>query len=174
MVVCLLNVIKQTDYHISCLQNVLTWVATGICEFDQRKAAEIALGTVTLWLESNHSSVNHVIVCAYENADYEIYKDLMSTVYFPVSKNHSLDNYLKSNWSNYCVLNVKNIETSDESGQNLSGCQIYRSTESLGECKKRISGKVDFSQVTLTMEKMFVFLTLLYRSCIVYHYLEIT
>ena len=53
----------------------------------------------------------------------------MSNVYFPVSKNHLTDYYVKGNASNDCVLNVKNVETSDESGQNLSGCQIYPSTE---------------------------------------------
>ena len=125
--------IMLTHYHISCLQNVLTWVATGICGFDQRTATEIALATVRLWLESNHSSVNYVIFCAYENADYDIYNNQISTVYIPVSKNHSLDNYVKDNWSNDCVLNVKNDKVSDKSGQNLSGCQIYLSTESLGE-----------------------------------------
>ena len=62
----MMHYITLTDYHMSCLQNVLTWLATGICGFDQRKATEIALGTVRLWLESNHSSVNHVIFCAYE------------------------------------------------------------------------------------------------------------
>ena len=46
--------IKLKDCYKSCLQNVLTYdvksiafccVATGICGFDQRKAAEIALAT---------------------------------------------------------------------------------------------------------------------------------
>ena len=39
-------------------------------------------------LESSHSSVDRVIFCTYENAHYEIYKDLMPNVYFPVSKYH--------------------------------------------------------------------------------------
>ena len=34
------------------------FVATVICGFDQRKAAEIALATVRHWLELNHSSVD--------------------------------------------------------------------------------------------------------------------
>ena len=57
----------------------------------------------------------------------------MSIVYFPVSENHLLDNYLKDNSSNDCVLNVRNVEFSDKSGPNLSRCQIYLSTESPGE-----------------------------------------
>ena len=49
------NVIKLKDCYKSCLQNVLTYdvksiafcyVASSICRFDQRKAAEIALVTV--------------------------------------------------------------------------------------------------------------------------------
>ena len=64
------NVIKLKDCYKSCLQNVLTYdvksiafccVATSICGFDQRKAAEIALATVRFWLESNHFSGDHVI-----------------------------------------------------------------------------------------------------------------
>ena len=39
---------------------------------------------------------------------------------------------------------MKNAEISDELGENLSGWQIYRSTESSGESFERISGKVDF------------------------------
>ena len=93
------------------MQNVLTYnvksiafccVATGISGFDQTKAAEVALATVRLWLESSHSFVYRVIFCIYENADYEIYKDLMSTVYFPVSKNHLTDNYMKENSDKVC------------------------------------------------------------------------
>ena len=91
-------------------------MATGICGFDQSKAAEIALATVRLWPESNHSSVDQVIFCTHENADYEIYKDLMSTVYFPVSKIHLTDNYMRESSNNDCVVNVKNFEISDELG----------------------------------------------------------
>ena len=50
-----------------------------------------------------------------------------------MSENHLLDNYLKDNSSNDCVLNVRNVEVSDKSGPNLSRCQIYLSTESPGE-----------------------------------------
>ena len=71
----------------------------------------------------------------------------MSTVYFPVSKIHLTDNYMKENSNNNCVVNVKNFEISDELGQNLSGWKIYPSTESQKESSKRISVKVDFNVV---------------------------
>ena len=83
------NDLKLKDFYESCLQNVLTYnvksiafwcVGTGIPGFGQKKSAEIALVSARIWLESNHSSVDRVIFCTYENADYEIYKDLMSTV----------------------------------------------------------------------------------------------
>ena len=64
----------------------------------------------------------------------------MSTIYFPVSKLHLTDNYMKENSSKDCVVNVKNVEISNELGQNLSGCQIYPRAESPGESSKRISG----------------------------------
>ena len=48
----------------------------------------MTLATVRLWLESNDSSIDRVIFCTFENLDYETYKDLMSTIYFPVAKYH--------------------------------------------------------------------------------------
>ena len=120
-------------------------VATGTCGFDQRKAAELALATVRFWqLESNHSSVDRVIFCTHENADYEIHEDLMSTVYFPLSKIQLTDGYMKESSNNDCVVNLKNFEISDEVGQNLSGWQIHPMTESPKESSKIISEKVDF------------------------------
>ena len=110
-------------------------VVTGISEFDQKKAAEVALATVRLWLESNHSSVDCVIFCACENEDYEIYKDLMSMVYFPVSRIRLTGNYMK-----------KTQRLCSEC-ENLSQWQIYPSTKSPGESFKRISGKIDFNAV---------------------------
>lgn len=89
--------IKLKDCYKSYLQNFLTYdvesiafccVTTGIHWFDHKKAVEIALVTVRLWHESNHLSVDGVIVFPYENADYEIHKGLMSCIYFPVSKIH--------------------------------------------------------------------------------------
>ena len=61
------NYIKLKDCYKTCLQDILTYdvksiafccIATGISEFDQKKAAEVALATVRPWLESNHSSVD--------------------------------------------------------------------------------------------------------------------
>ena len=54
--------------------------AIGVPGCDPRNIAKMALATVRLWLESNHTSINHVVFCPYENADYELYRDLMSTV----------------------------------------------------------------------------------------------
>ena len=54
---------------------------------------------------------------------------------------------MKENWNKDSVVNVKNVENSDELDQNLSEWQIYPSTESPRESSKRISGKVDFNVV---------------------------
>ena len=88
--------------HKSCLQKVLAdnvksiglcCGAIGIPGFNSREATKMALATVRLWLESNHSSVDCVTFCTYENADYEIHKDLVSSVYFPGSKYHLTNIY---------------------------------------------------------------------------------
>ena len=42
----------------------------------------------------------------------------MFTVYFPMSKIHLTDKYMKESSNNHCVANVKNFEISDELGQN--------------------------------------------------------
>ena len=98
---------KLKDCYESCLHNVLTYdgnniksiafccLATGIFGFDRSKAAEIALNTVRVWLECNHLSVDRVIFCTYETEDFDIYKDLMSSVYFPVCNNDLSDNTLE-------------------------------------------------------------------------------
>ena len=127
--------------------------AIGIPGFDPKKAAKMAQATVRLWLESNHSSIDHVIFCTFENADYEIYKDLMSTVYFPLSKYHLTNIYTNENPNTACVVNVKNVEISNELGQSLPGLQIYPNftqnseSESLAGRSKRISSKVDFNVI---------------------------
>ena len=88
---------KLNNFYKSCLQKVLAYNVRSIAFscgaidipwFDPQNAAKMALATVRLWLESNHSLIECVIFCTFENIDYEIYKDLMSTVYFPVSKYH--------------------------------------------------------------------------------------
>ena len=89
---------KLNEFHKSCLQKVLAYnvksiafcyVAIGIPGFTQKKAAKMAKANVRLWLESNHSSIDCVVFCTFENEDYEIFfpdYDLLSNVYFPVSK----------------------------------------------------------------------------------------
>ena len=64
------------------------------------------------WLESNHSSIDHIIFFTYENADYEIYKALMSTVYFPVSIPFDYI-YMKENSNTDYVVNVEIVEISN-------------------------------------------------------------
>ena len=71
----------------------------------------------------------------------------MSNFYFPMSNIRSTDSYMNENSNNDCVENVKNFEICDELGQNLSGLQIYPSTESPNESSKRIDEKVDFNVV---------------------------
>lgn len=66
---------KECYYDVKSI--AFCCVAIGIHGFDQKKAAEISLTTV-----------NSIILCTYKNADYAVYKDLMSAVYFPISKIH--------------------------------------------------------------------------------------
>ena len=74
----------------SCLQKILAYNgksivfccgAIGIPGFDPKKTAKMALATVRPWLESNNSSFGDIIFCTFENADYEICKDLISTTF---------------------------------------------------------------------------------------------
>lgn len=82
---------KLKDCYESCLHNVLTYdrnniksiafccISTGVFKFDRRKAAEIALNTVRVWLEFNRLSVDRIIFCTYENEDFDIYKELITS-----------------------------------------------------------------------------------------------
>ena len=117
------NDYKLNDFHKSCLQKVLSYNvksvafccrAIGIPGLDPRKAAKMALAAVRLWLESNHSSTDCVIFSTYENVDCEIYKDLMSTVYFPMSKYHLTNFYMKENSNTDSVVNMKSVEISNK------------------------------------------------------------
>ena len=122
---------KQRDCYKSCLQKALAYVtkcvafrcvATHVHGFHQKKAAEIALATIRHWLESNHYAVDCVVFYGNENANYELYKDLMSTVYFPVSKLHLTGIlFVQENSDNDWVVNVKNIGISNEQDQPLLG-----------------------------------------------------
>ena len=153
---------KLNEFYKSCLQKVLAYNVKsiafccgviGIPGFDPREAAKMALATVRLWLESNHFSIDRVIFCTYESADYEICKDLISAVYFPVSKYHLTNICMEENSNTDCVVNAKSVEISNELGQSLPELQIYpnfaRNSESksLAGRSKRISSKVDFNVI---------------------------
>ena len=154
------NDYKLNDFYRCCLEKVLAYNVKsiaicrgtfGIPGFDSREADKMAIATIRLWLESNHSSIERVIFCANENADYEIYKDLISTVYFPVSKYHLTNINMKESSNSDCVVNKKSVEISNGLGQSLLGVQIYPNfgqnseSESFTGRSKRISGKVDFN-----------------------------
>ena len=154
------NDYKLNDFYKSCLEKVLAYNvksiafccrANGIPGFDPRETAKMALAIVRLWLESNHFSIDCVIFCANENADYEIYKDLISTVYFSMSKYHLTNMNMKESSNTDCVVNKKSVEISNELGQSLLGVQIYPNfgqnseSESFAGRSKRISSKVDFN-----------------------------
>ena len=64
-----------------------------------------------------------------------------------MTKIHLTDSYMKENSNNDCVVRVKHFEICDKLGQNLSGWQIYPSTESPKESSRRINEKVDFNVV---------------------------
>ena len=49
----------------------------------------------------------------------------MSNVYFPVSKYHLTNIYMKENSNTDCVVNEKSDEISNELGQSLPGLHIY-------------------------------------------------
>ena len=74
----------------------------------------MALATGKYWSGSNHSSINHVIFCIYETADYEIYKDLISTFYSLVSKYNLANIYMKENLNTDFVVNVKSFKISNK------------------------------------------------------------
>ena len=51
----------------------------------------------------------------------------MATAYFPVSKLHLTDNYVKENSNNDCVLNVKNLEIINfELGQIFQMADLFK------------------------------------------------
>ena len=85
----------------------------------------------------------------YENADYKIYRDLIFSVYLPVSKCHLGDNFMKKSLNSDC----ENFKMSNVLAQNIPGLKIYPSTarksksESQGEESKRISRKVDLNLI---------------------------
>ena len=91
------NDYKLNDFYKSCLWKVLAYnvksfafccEAINIPGSQTKEAAKIGLATVRLWLESNHSSIDHVIFCTFENVDYQIYnvQCLLSCVKIPFDK----------------------------------------------------------------------------------------
>ena len=50
-------------------------ISTGVFNFPQDLAAEIAIGTVTEYLESNETTLKHVIFNVFTDEDYLIYKE---------------------------------------------------------------------------------------------------
>ena len=120
------NDYKLNDFYKSYLQKVLAYNLKSVAfGFDPREAATMTVATVRLWLGSNHSSIDHIIFCTYENTDPEIYEDLMSTVYFPVSKYHLTNIYMKESSNTDCVVNKKNVKINNELGQSLPAVSIY-------------------------------------------------
>ena len=75
----------------------------------------------------------------------------MSTVYFPASKYHLTNIYMKEISNKNFVVNVKRVEISNELSQSSPGVQIYPNLsqnsefESLAGRSKRISSKVHFN-----------------------------
>ncbi len=53
-------------------------ISTGVFAFPQQRAAEIAVRTVTDWLEENPGGVNRVIFNVFKDEDREIYEQLLS------------------------------------------------------------------------------------------------
>ena len=77
----------------NCLDNMLQYnvksivfpcISTGVYEFPNKIAAEIALNTIRSWLEIHHSQIDRVILCTFEPDDFDDYEKLMTT-YFHVS-----------------------------------------------------------------------------------------
>ena len=84
---------KLQRCYESCLSNIAAnqiksiafcCLGTGIFNFDQTKAAEIALATIRSWLEDKSYDIDRIILCTFTDEDFQIYKELMASKYFPV------------------------------------------------------------------------------------------
>ena len=53
-------------------------ISTGVFAFPQQRAAEIAIRTVTDWLDENPDGINRVIFNVFKDEDREIYEQLLS------------------------------------------------------------------------------------------------
>ncbi|MBO4724133.1 MAG: O-acetyl-ADP-ribose deacetylase, partial [Bacteroidaceae bacterium] len=55
-------------------------ISTGVFNFPNWRAAEIALATVKEWLATHHSSsINQIVFNVFLDKDYDIYKQLLGT-----------------------------------------------------------------------------------------------
>ncbi|XP_047133569.1 macro domain-containing protein CT2219 isoform X3 [Hydra vulgaris] len=75
----------------NCLQLVLDFeiktiafccISTGIYGYPNKDAAHVALKYVRHWLQENYDKIDRIIFCTYISKDFEIYKKLMSNIYF--------------------------------------------------------------------------------------------
>jgi len=67
-------------------------VSTGVYGYPNRDAAYIALKTARNFMDVNHEKVDRIIFCTYLSVDFEIYKELMATKYFPCSNKAPVEN----------------------------------------------------------------------------------
>uniref|UniRef100_T2MJL7 MACRO domain-containing protein 2 n=1 Tax=Hydra vulgaris TaxID=6087 RepID=T2MJL7_HYDVU len=75
----------------NCLQLVLDFeiktiafccISTGIYGYPNKDAAHVALKYVRHWLQEHYNKIDRIIFCTYISKDFEIYKELMSNLYF--------------------------------------------------------------------------------------------
>ena len=53
-------------------------ISTGVFAFPQQRAAEIAVRTVTGWLDENPDGINRVVFNVFKDEDRKIYEQLLS------------------------------------------------------------------------------------------------
>jgi O-acetyl-ADP-ribose deacetylase len=63
------------DHNLSTL--AFPCIATGVYFFPKEKACEIAVSTVTCWLQS-HELPSQVVFCCFEEEDYELYRNRLA------------------------------------------------------------------------------------------------
>ena len=84
--------LKLQKCYENCLQVVLDkdlkslafcCISTGVYGFPQKDAADIALKVTRKWLQEHSGKVDRNIFCTFLPEDFHIYKELMTTMYFP-------------------------------------------------------------------------------------------
>merc|ERR1719494_455747 len=58
-------------------------ISTGVYGYPNKDAAYVALRTVRAWMENNHQQMDRIIFCTFLAVDFQIYEELMATLYFP-------------------------------------------------------------------------------------------